>query len=130
VGKLLLGAQKSESPQLTLQRFFQMEKHVFREDHPYHKFGTGNYDSLWSKPKADGRDPRQQLIDWWKKYYCARRMKLAVTGKEDVDVLEKWVRERFERVRVTSEGAPPVGTEGVRIAFDESPMGPEQMGVS
>ena len=57
-------------------------------------------------------------------------MKLAVTGKEDVEVLEKMVRERFEKVPVTSDGAPAVGVEGVRIAFDESPMGPEQMGVS
>lgn len=107
-----------------------MEKHVFRADHPYHKFGTGNYESLWSRPKSNGKDPRQQLIEWWKKYYCARRMKLAVTGKEDVDVLERWVRDRFERVPVTSEGAPATGPEGVRITFDESPMGPEQMGVS
>jgi hypothetical protein len=123
-------SEHKKNLQNDMWRFFQMEKHVFREDHPYHKFGTGNYETLWSKPKADGRDPRQQLIEWWKKYYCARRMKLAVNGKEDVETLEKWVRERFERVEVRSEGSPPVGVEGVRIAFDESPMGPEQMGVS
>lgn len=112
------------------QRFFQMEKHIMRNDHAYHKFGTGNYQSLWAKPKSEGRDPRQQLIDWWAKYYCARRMKLVVAGKEDLDTLEKWVRQRFEVVPIRSEGLQPVGEEGVRIAFPESPIGLEQMQVS
>ena len=112
------------------QRFFQLEKHIFKADHPYHKFGTGNYESLWSKPKADGRDPRQQLIEWWEKWYCARRMKLSVVGKEDLETLEKWVRDRFERVPVRSEGAPEVGPEGVRVVFEDHPLGTEQTGVS
>lgn len=107
-----------------------MEKHVFREDHAYHKFGTGNYESLWSQPKSEGRDPRQQLIDWWKKYYCARRMKLAVVGKQDLNTLEKWVREKFERLPVRTEGLEEVGKEGVRIAFLENPIGPKQMQVN
>jgi len=107
-----------------------MEKHVFRADHPYHKFGTGNYKTLWSKPKDAGRDPRQQLIDWWAENYCARRMKLAVAGKEDVETLEKWVRERFEKVPVKTEGRPQVAANGVRVVFEESPIGPEQMGAS
>ena len=113
-----------------LQRFFQMEKHIFRADHPYHKFGTGNYETLWSTPKAAGRDPRQQLIAWWAENYCARRMKLSVVGKEDLETLEKMVQERFEAVPVKTEGKPQVGVDGVRIAFEESPIGPEQMGVS
>ena len=106
-----------------------MEKHVFRKDHAYHKFGTGNYESLWSTPKSQGRDPRQQLISWWEKYYCARRMKLAVVGKESLDTLEKWVTDRFEAVPIRSEGLKNVGNEGVRIAFEENPIGPNEMGI-
>ena len=56
-------------------------------------------------------------------------MKLAVAGKEDLETLEKWVRERFEKVPIRTEGRSPVGTNGVRIAFEENPIGPEQMGV-
>lgn len=107
-----------------------MEKHVFRQDHAYHKFGTGNYETLWAKPRAAGRDPRKELISWWEKWYCARRMKLAIVGKEPVEVLERWAREKFAQVPIRSEGAPEVGEEGVRVAFTENPMGPEQMGVS
>ncbi|WVR07976.1 hypothetical protein IAU60_005019 [Kwoniella sp. DSM 27419] len=108
-------------------RFFQLEKSLSKAGHPYGKFGTGNYETLWSKPKEAGRDPRQQLIDWWAKEYCARRMKLAVVGKEDVETLEKWVRERFEKVPVTTEGLPEVGENGVRVAFTEHPYGEEQL---
>ncbi|OXG84088.1 insulysin [Cryptococcus neoformans Gb118] len=109
-------------------RFYQLEKHLSKPGHPYGKFGTGNYESLWSVPKEAGRDPRRQLIEWWEKEYCARRMKLAVAGKEDVDTLEKWVREKFENVPVRTEGKPEVGRDGVRVVFDESPYGKEQLG--
>lgn len=123
-------SEHKKNLQSDMWRFFQMEKHVFRADHAYHKFGTGNYDSLWSRPKAAGRDPRKQLIEWWEKWYCARRMKLAIVGRESTEVLEKWAREKFAKVPIRSEGAVPVGEEGVRVAFTDSPMGPEQMGVS
>ena len=107
-----------------------MEKHVFRQDDAYHKFGTGNYRTLWEAPRAAGRDPRKQLIEWWEKWYCARRMKLAIVGKESTEELERWAREKFAKVPIRSEGAPAVGEEGVRVVFDSSPMGEKQMGVS
>jgi insulysin len=123
-------SEHKKNIQSDMWRFFQMEKHIWNENHAYHKFGTGNYESLWSKPKSEGRDPRQQLIDWWKKYYCARRMKLVVVGKEDLDTLEGWVKDRFEKVPIrTANVTQEVGIEGVRIAWPENPVGAEQMGV-
>lgn len=86
------------------KRSYQLEKSISKPGHPFGKFGTGNRETLWDKPRAEGRNPRQQLISWWEKEYCARRMKLAIVGKEDVGVLEKWVRERFEQVPVRTEG--------------------------
>ncbi|WVQ84726.1 hypothetical protein IAT38_006883 [Cryptococcus sp. DSM 104549] len=109
-------------------RFYQLEKSLSKAGHAYGKFGTGNYESLWSTPKEAGRDPRRQLIEWWEREYCARRMKLCVAGKEDVETLEKWVRERFEQVPVRTEGRPEVGLDGVRLAYEDSPYGPEQLG--
>ncbi|WWC73601.1 uncharacterized protein I206_107573 [Kwoniella pini CBS 10737] len=108
-------------------RFFQLEKSLSKPGHPYGKFGTGNYESLWSKPKDAGRDPRRQLIEWWEKEYCARRMKLAVVGKEPIETLEKWVKDRFEKVPIRTEGKPPTGPDGVRLTFEDSPYGEEQL---
>lgn len=98
----------------------------------YHKFGTGNYKTLWSTPKEAGRDPRDELIKWWERNYCARRMKLAVVGREDVDTLQKWVEAKFAKVPVRTEGLKEVGDEhtGVRVVFDQNPIGEAQMAVS
>ena len=57
-------------------------------------------------------------------------MKLAVAGREDLDTLEKWVRERFDKVPVRTEGRPLTGPEGVYVSFPDHPFGPEQRGVS
>ncbi|WVQ84725.1 hypothetical protein IAT38_006882 [Cryptococcus sp. DSM 104549] len=109
-------------------RVSQLEQSLSKPGHAYSKFGTGDYESLWSAPKQAGRDPRRELIEWWEREYCARRMKLCVAGKEDVGTLEKWVRERFVGVPVRTEGRPEVGPDGVRVAHEDSPYGPEQLG--
>lgn len=87
---------------------------------------------MWSIPKEAGRDPRDELIKWWERNYCARRMKLAVVGKDDVDTLQKWVETKFAKIPVRTEGLKEVGDEhtGVRVVFDENPLGEEQMRVS
>lgn len=91
--------------------------------HPYSKFGTGTRETLWEKPRAEGRDPRRELIEWWEREYCAKRMKLVVLGKESLDTLEGWVRERFEAVPVRTEGEP-------RLVYSERVLEEAQMGVS
>ncbi|WWC92904.1 uncharacterized protein L201_007866 [Kwoniella dendrophila CBS 6074] len=121
-------SEHKKNLQNDIWRFFQLEKSLSKEGHPYGKFGTGNYESLWSKPKEFGRDPRKQLIEWWEKEYCAKRMKLAVVGKEPVEVLEKWVKDRFEKVPIRTEGQSETGSNGVRITFEDSPFGEEQLG--
>ncbi|WVQ66403.1 uncharacterized protein L199_004583 [Kwoniella botswanensis] len=121
-------SEHKKNIQNDIWRFFQLEKSLSRPGHPYSKFGTGNYETLWSKPKESGRDPRRQLIEWWEKEYCARRMKLAVVGKEPIEVLEKWVKEKFQKVPIRTEGKPPTGKDGVRLTFEESPYGEEQVG--
>lgn len=57
-------------------------------------------------------------------------MKLAVVGKDDLATLEKWVREKFDKVPVRTEGAPEVGPNGVRVVFEDQPIGDDRMAVS
>ena len=78
---------------------------------------------MWTGPKEAGKDPREELIKWWDREYCARRMKLVVVGKQDVDTLERWVRERFESVPVKiGEDRELVGPDGLRTVFPENPI--------
>ena len=57
-------------------------------------------------------------------------MKLVVIGKDSIETLEKWVKDKFEAVPIRTEGAPAVGPKGQRVVFEESPTNPERMGVS
>jgi insulysin len=116
-----VNSEHNKNLQADMWRFYQLEKHLSSPNHPYRKFGTGNLETLWSTPKKMGRDPRAELIDWWAKEYCASRMKLVVLGKDSLDTLEGWVRERFERV-------PYKGKE--KVTYSDKIFEPEQMGVS
>jgi insulysin len=125
-----VNSEHKKNIQNDIWRFFQLEKSFSTPGHVYGKFGTGNLETLWDQPKAAGRDPRDQLIKWWEHHYCARRMKLAVAGRDDLDTLERMVREKFDRVPVRTEGRPPTGPDGVRVTFDDYAYGPDMRGVS
>lgn len=56
--------------------------------------------------------------------YCAKRMKLVLMGRESLDTLEGWVRQRFEGVPVRTKD----GEE--RLVYNSEVMEEEQMGVS
>lgn len=114
-----VNSEHKKNLQSDMWRFYQLEKHLSSPDHPYHKFGTGNLETLWTTPREQGRDPRQELIEWWKREYCARRMKLVVLGKESLDTLESWVRERFEQVQ--DKNKP-------RVKYSDDLFQPDQMG--
>ncbi|WVN84998.1 uncharacterized protein L203_100135 [Cryptococcus depauperatus CBS 7841] len=110
------------------RRVGSVQKHLFKANHPARKFNVGNYNTLWTTPKADGRNPRQELIDWWKKEYCPRRMKLAVISKEDVVQLEEWVKEKFGGLPVATQGKPAMGKDGVFITVEDHPYSDKQLG--
>jgi insulysin len=57
-------------------------------------------------------------------------MKLAVAGRDDLDTLEKMVRDKFSAVPTRTEGRPLTGPNGVRVTFDDSPYDANMRGVS
>jgi insulysin len=116
-----VNSEHKKNLQADMWRFYQLEKHLSSPTHPYNKFGTGNLETLWTHPKAEDRDPRAELIQWWEKEYCSQRMKLVVLGKESLDTLEKWIRDRFEKVPNKGKGV---------VMYQEEVFEPEQMGVS
>ncbi|EJD07222.1 insulin-degrading enzyme [Fomitiporia mediterranea MF3/22] len=59
-------------------------------------------DSTVSKENDDTKgalETRRRLIEWWKKEYCAGRMKLALVGKESLDDLARFVTKYFSPVK-------------------------------
>ena len=74
--------------------------------HPLARFAVGNAQTLADRPGADIRD---ELIRFYESNYSSHLMKLAVLGREPLDVLEDRVRARFAAV-------PRRGVERRRIA--------------
>ena len=76
-------------------RSFAAWKQALDPRHPLSRFLVGNATTLADRPGADVRD---ELIDFYESHYSAHLMKLAVVGRESLDVLADWVRARFSAV--------------------------------
>ncbi|VAH28774.1 unnamed protein product [Triticum turgidum subsp. durum] len=75
--------------------FIELQKHLCSNNHPYHKFSTGNWDTLEVKPKEKGLDTRAELINFYDSHYSANLMQLAVYGKESLDNIQTLVESKF-----------------------------------
>eukprot|EP00741_Cyanophora_paradoxa_P011372 tig00020556_g10985.t1 len=109
-------------------RLMQLLKDAANPEHPFHKFGTGSLETLLETPRSKGLDVRAALLAFHDQYYSANIMRLAVLGREPLDVLEAWVREKFEPVRdraipvPTFKGVPPFGPEQLRETVQVVPV--------
>ncbi|XP_056234690.1 nardilysin b [Seriola aureovittata] len=72
--------------------------------HPMSKFCWGNAQTLKHEPREKQINTYQRLRDFWRRYYSAHYMTLAVQSKETLDTLEQWVREIF--IKVPNNGDP------------------------
>jgi len=79
-------------------RIGQLYKTRNNQAHPVAKFGTGNSETLAQLPKELGLNVREELLKFYKTYYSANQMTLAVSGREDLDTLQAWVTELFTEV--------------------------------
>ncbi|KAI4300786.1 hypothetical protein L6164_034122 [Bauhinia variegata] len=80
-------------------RMNQLQKHLSAEDHPFHKFSTGSWDTLEVRPKAKGLDTRSELIKFYEANYSANIMHLVVYTNETLDKVEALVEEKFQDIR-------------------------------
>lgn len=99
-------------------RHYQLMKSCARGDHPFCSFSTGNADTLMKIPESLGLNPRDVVIEFYKKYYSSNIMKLAVYGNDSLDVMQKWVEEKFSAIPDKSLTSP---------RFPSDPYRPEQL---
>lgn len=74
--------------------------------HPMSKFCWGNAQTLKHEPREKQINTYRRLRDFWRRYYSAHYMTLAVQSKETLDTLEQWVREIFINVPNNGEARP------------------------
>jgi len=98
------------------RRIYEVLKDTTNPAHPASQFSVGNLTTL-----AD--HPNDLLVDdvkaQYAKYYSSSRMSLSLVGKEDLDTLEKWAREKFSAI-------PNNGSKSVPTTV--KPFLPEQLG--
>ncbi|PSS15673.1 Insulin-degrading enzyme-like 1, peroxisomal [Actinidia chinensis var. chinensis] len=87
-------------------RMNQLQKHLSAESHPYHKFSTGNWDTLEVKPKARGVDTRHELLKFYEENYSANLMHLVVYAKESLDKIQSLVETKFQEIRNIDRSYP------------------------
>ncbi|XP_065857440.1 insulin-degrading enzyme-like 1, peroxisomal isoform X2 [Euphorbia lathyris] len=80
-------------------RMNQLQKHLSDESHPYHKFSTGNWDTLEVRPKAKGLDTRLELIKFYEENYSANLMHLVIYAKESLDKIQTLVEDKFQQIK-------------------------------
>ncbi|EJC99115.1 uncharacterized protein FOMMEDRAFT_94441 [Fomitiporia mediterranea MF3/22] len=64
---------------------------------------------------------RERLMQWWKKEYCAGRMRLAVVGRDSLDELTRSVVNLFWLIKNTKQDPAP-------LVSSDQPYGKEELG--
>ncbi|KJE93448.1 insulin degrading enzyme, variant 1 [Capsaspora owczarzaki ATCC 30864] len=100
-------------------RNFQLEKFTSRPGHPFAKFGTGNHETLATRPEAAGVNVREALLKFHEDFYSSNLMTLSLVGPYSLDVLTELVTSKFSAVKNKKLAIP---------RFDTHPYGPEQVG--
>ena len=92
-------------------RNFQLLKHGASNEHPFSKFGCGNYNTLTDGGDAElpveegsldfggGTSPRDDLVKFWTEKYHAGNLRLCVVGRASLDDLQRTVESTFGVVR-------------------------------
>ena len=101
VGREMKAVDSENSKNLSsdLWRSMQLWRHVSKEDHPFHKFGTGNLETLKKTPEAKGVDTHTKMLEFYSTKYSANLMKLAVYARAPLDELENMVVTKFSKVK-------------------------------
>jgi len=108
-----IDSENAKNLQSDTFRFFQLTKARANLGHPFHKFSTGNKQTLLDDTKARGINLRDELIRFYDRYYSANQMTLAVIGPEPIDKLQKMVADGFGQVKNKHVSKPEDAWTGI-----------------
>ena len=87
------------------RRIREVLKDTRNPAHPSSQFSVGNLDTLADRENDLLIDDLKAL---YKENYTASRMSLSLVGREDLDTLEKWAREKFSAIPNNGSKSTPV----------------------
>ena len=77
------------------RRGLDVLQEVMNQEHPFSQFSVGSLDTLADRP---GASVREDLLEFYDRFYSANLMRLVVLGKESLDELEALVAPMFSQV--------------------------------
>ena len=92
-------------------------KAVMNPKHPASHFATGSLETLSDTGSEKVRD---QLLEFYDKYYSANLMTLAVYGPQTLDELEKWIKPLFTPIK--NQGTPLPSYNAPMFAKGQLPL--------
>ena len=99
-------SENKKNLQSDIWRMYQLDKSISNPNHPYHKFSTGNLQSLGEIPKSNNLNIRDELLKFYDSSYSANLMKLCILGREDLDTLSDWAYDLFKDVKNSDRPLP------------------------
>jgi len=113
-------SEHSKNILIDARRFFQVFKCVAAEpQHPLAKFGTGNHETLYEKPRESQLDVIECLKEFHTNFYSANLMTLCVMSKQSLDCLEQLVVPLFSLVPNRFISAPYFSYQDSKVFKDE-----------
>ncbi|CCH40814.1 hypothetical protein BN7_348 [Wickerhamomyces ciferrii] len=73
------------------------------ENHPFHRFATGNYFSLNDLPKIEKMKVREHLFSYYHDNYVADKMTLVIRGSQSINLLQKLALSNFGDISTFEE---------------------------
>ncbi|CCD27116.1 metalloendopeptidase NDAI_0J02240 [Naumovozyma dairenensis CBS 421] len=99
-------SENKKNLQSDMWRIYQLDKSLSLLDHPYHKFSTGNLETLKIIPESKNVNVRDELLKFYNANYSANLMKLCIIGREDLDTLSDYVQSFFKDVKNIDKELP------------------------
>lgn len=96
---MAIESEHSKNIPQDMWRRFQLVKTSCNSSHPFHKFGTGNLETLDRIPTENSLNIRDELIKFHSKYYSANLMRLVISSNHSIETLVSWVSESFSQVK-------------------------------
>jgi insulysin len=93
-----INSENAKNLQTDSYRIYQLSKSRANSDHPYSKFFTGNKKTLLDDAKAKGINLRQELINFYNRYYSANQMTLAIVAPQSISKLKDFVKKSFSGI--------------------------------
>jgi secreted Zn-dependent insulinase-like peptidase len=86
--------------QVDYKRKEQVFRDIANEKSHFHRFTTGNNQTLLEFTEKNGLDLREEVIQYYTKNYRPDNMKLIIYGHKDVDYYKKIVKKSFSDMKV------------------------------